>query len=164
KLVGQDGSRSSAVWTAMQDFRGYYSEVFDSNAETANNGRRAIANALGDVSRWVVELRDAAEAEDQRRAEARAWEERQRERENSWLRGGLHDLQGVFGLGDDPEPPAPEDPPSFTSPGVTVPGRDVTPPRGGSSTSSAVPDSLRDFQRLSGELDDELSGSITDFE
>lgn len=164
KLYGQQGSRSSAVWTAMQEFRGYYSEVFDRNAEIANDGRREAANALGEISRWVVELREAAEAEDQRREEARAWEERQRARESNALRAGWHDFTSAIGVGDDPQPPAPEEPPFFTSPGVSVSAREIQAPVGGSSTSSAAPEDLRHFQSRTGELDDELAGDFRDFE
>ena len=100
KLHGQQGSRSSAVWTAMREFRGHYSEIFDSNADLATDGRNLIAERLGELSTAVMELKAAAEAEDQRRADARAWEERRRE--ENLLYGAAHEVRSFFGFGDDP--------------------------------------------------------------
>src|SRR5699024_7853405 len=97
KLYTQKGSRSSAVWYAMREFRGHYSEIFDRNAEVASDGRREVANALGKLAECVVELKEAAEAEDQRREDARAWAERQRRREDNLLVGALHDFTSLFG-------------------------------------------------------------------
>src|SRR5690606_9947732 len=97
QLYGQQGSRSAAVWKAMREFRGYYSEVFDRNAEVASGGRRELANALGQLSGWVLELKEAARAEDRRRADARAWAERQRQREENWFVGAWHEVGTWFG-------------------------------------------------------------------
>ncbi|OAV62403.1 DUF6531 domain-containing protein [Enteractinococcus helveticum] len=164
KLYGQQGPRSSAVWTAMQEFRGYYSEVFDRNAEVASDGRREVANALGQLAGWVVELKEAAEAEDQRREEARAWAERQRQREDNLLVGAWHEVTTWFGGGDDPQPPPAQDPPNFHSDVVQVKGREIDPPAGSSSTSSAAPADLRHFQTRTGELDDELATAVSQFQ
>lgn len=164
KLYGQQGSRSSAVWYAMREFRGYYSEVFDRNAEVASDGRREVANALGQLAGWVVELKEAAEAEDQRREEARAWAERQRQRDNNLLVGAWHEVTTWFGGGDDPQPPPAQDPPNFHSDVVQVKGREIDPPAGSSSTSSAAPADLRHFQTRTGELDDELATAVSQFQ
>src|SRR5699024_12544969 len=83
-LEGQASARSSLVSKAMEEFRGYFSEVFENNATIASRGREELASSLRSLAGFVQELRDAAEAEDQRRDAARAWAERQRQREEDW--------------------------------------------------------------------------------
>lgn len=164
QLDGQRGSRSSLVTQAMADFRGYYSEVFDNNADVASRSSQQLASSLRSMAGFVTELKEAAEAEDQRREEARAWEERQREREENWFKAAGHEVTTWFGGGDDPKPPEPEPEPQLTAEEVNVQGRDIAAPAGGSSTSSAVPDDLRSFQTGISGLDDELTGAFSNFE
>lgn len=164
KLYGQAGSRSSVVRLAMQEFSGYYSEVFERNGEVASEGRREIADALVDLSRFVGELKEAAQQEDQRREDARAWEQRQREREDNFFKGATHEVGSWFGLSDDPKPPDPEPAPELVTSSVTVSGREIPAPTGSSSTSSAVPEDLNHFKTRTGELDDDIDPSFRTLE
>lgn len=164
RLEGQNGSRSSLVSEALAEFRGYYSEVFESNADVASRSSEQLASSLRSMAGFVTELKEAAEAEDQRREEARAWEERQRQREESLWTGFKHEVSTWFGGDDDPKPPASEPEPQLTAEEVNVQGRDIPEPAGGSSTSSAVPEELRSFQSGIQGLDDELAGVFSNFD
>lgn len=159
-LDGQAGSRSRLVSAAMGEFRGYYSEVFSRNADVARRSRSELASSLRTLAGYVTELKQAAEQEDQRREDAKAWEERQRRREESLIEGAKHEVASWFGGGDDPAPPAPEPAPQLTADGVSVTGRDIPAPAGGSSTSSAVPEDLRSFETGIKGLDDDLATGV----
>ena len=164
-LDGQASSRSSLVSKAMEEFRGYFSEVFENNADIASQSRQQLASSLRSLAGFVQELRDAAEAEDQRREAARAWEERQRQREEDWFTGTIHEIGTFLRLvEDDPMPPPAEPAPHRIAQTVTVAGREIPAPVGGSSTSSAVPADLRSFQTGTQDLDTELGSPFRNFD
>ena len=165
ELDGQSGSRSGLVNQAMEEFRGYYSEVFQSNADLASESRGELATSLRSLAGFVTELKEAAQAEDDRREAARAWEQRQREREDDWFKGAIHEVGTFLRLTeDDPKPPAPEPAPQRNADAVTVQRREVPAPAGGSSTSSAIPEDLRSFQTGVRDLDDGLATGVSNFE
>lgn len=166
KLENQAGSRGRLVSQAKREFRGYYSEVFQSNAELGSQSRQELVSSLRSLAGFVTELKEAARAEDERREAARAWEERQREREESFWKGATHEVGTWLGLVDEDPPPSmtPEPAPQLTADPVSVQAREVPAPAGSSSTSSAVPEDLRSFQTGSRDLDDELAGGFSNFE
>jgi len=164
-LESQVGSRSRLVNKAMDEFRGYFSEVFENNAGIAARSRAELAGSLRSLAGFVLELKQAAVAEDQRREQARAWAERQRQREEDWFTGAIHEIGTFLRLvEDDPMPPPAEPAPHRSAEPVTVEGRDIPAPTGGSSTSSAIPADLRRFQTGIQELDADLSSAFRLFD
>ena len=85
-LTGQAGSRSSWATTASADFEGHYADVFDANAKTASTDCTNIASALDDLAAEVQALKEAAQAERERRRQAKEWADRQ-DRENIVKKG-----------------------------------------------------------------------------
>lgn len=162
-LEGQSGSRASYVSTAKTEFRGFFADVFGQNAVVASRSAAELVTALRKVATFAEELRQAAHDEDKRRADARAWEERQRRREEDWFEGLKHDIASLFGGGDDPRPPAPDPEPVLHADEVSVRGREIPAPAGGSGTSSAIPANLRSFQTGIANLDSELRSPFTSF-
>ncbi|WP_187978214.1 DUF6531 domain-containing protein [Mycetocola sp. JXN-3] len=162
-IRGQVAARNSAAATAKQEFRGYFSEAFSNNVDIGSRSAGRLAEALGSLAGFVGELRQAAREEDRRRADAKEWDKRQREREQNWLVGAGHEVASFLGFGDDPKPPKPGPEPHKTAEEVSVRGRDIPGAGGGSATSSAVPADLRSFQSTSRNLDSSLSGPITAF-
>src|SRR5690625_993467 len=165
QLDGQAGSRARLVTRALDEFRGYYSEVFQSNAEAASTSREELVSSLRSLSGYVTELKEAAQAEDDRREAARAWEQRQREREESFWKGAAHEVGTFLKLVEDDPPPNDAEPaPHLSSDAVTVKVREVPAPTGNSSTSSALPADLRSFETGIRDLDDELATGFANFE
>ena len=76
-LTGQAASRTSWATTASADFEGHYADVFDTNAKTASTDCTNIASALDDLATEVQALKDAAQAERDRRKQAKEWADRQ---------------------------------------------------------------------------------------
>ena len=66
-LTGQAASRTSWATTASADFEGHYADVFDTNAKTASTDCTNIASALDDLATEVQTLKEAAQAERERR-------------------------------------------------------------------------------------------------
>ena len=164
-LETQASSRANLVSRAMDEFRGYFSEVFENNATIAARSRGELAGSLRSLAGFVQELCEAAAAEDQRREAARAWAERQRQREEDWFTGAIHEIGTFLRLvEDDPMPPPAEPAPHRTAQPVTVEGREIPAPVGGSSTSSAVPADLRSFQTGIQDLDAELGSPFRNFD
>ncbi|WP_344705271.1 DUF6531 domain-containing protein, partial [Klugiella xanthotipulae] len=162
-IDNQRSSRASYVRTAQQDFRGYFAEAFARNSGVASRSASALAGELQTLSGYVTELRQAAEDEDKRRTDARAWAKRQREREENWFVGAGHEISSWFGAEDDPKPPSPAPEPHLTSTAVTVSGRDIPAQGGGRGTSSAVPAHLRSFQTGCHNLDQQLTSQLASF-
>lgn len=145
-IDGQTASRASYVGTAQLEFRGYFADAFGNNADIASRSATDLVRALRGLVGFIAELRQAAKDEDKRRADAKAWDERQRLREENGFEGFKHDVASFFGFGDDPEPPPPEPEPQCTAEEVRVKGRDIPAPGGSNSMSSAAPADLRAFQ------------------
>ena len=104
-LTGQAGSRSGGATTASTDFEGHYADVFDANAKTASTDCTNIASALDDLAAEVQTLKEAAQAERERRKQAKEWADRQ-DRENIVKKGW-----DWVSNGDKP----PQDPPRYHS-------------------------------------------------
>lgn len=163
-IEGQTASRSAAVTNAEREFRGYFSQVFADNAGIASRSASKLSDALSSLVGFVDELREAAKQEDRRRADAKAWEARKREREENFFVGAAHEVSTWFGAEDDPKPPEPEPEPQLQADAVSVRGRTIPAGGGGSGgTSSAVPADLRSFASSTRGADDSLSGAVSSF-
>ncbi|GGF44869.1 hypothetical protein GCM10011519_18380 [Marmoricola endophyticus] len=159
--------RSSATTTAMQDFEGRFSELFQQNQTQANTDGHEIATALGDVAKAVRYLVSIVPEENARRKAAREWKKRhdKDKSEITW---------SDFG-GDEPPPnDGPKSPPPPAVVSANAKDRETPPPGGGGGggggTSSARPDKLRDFVTgVSGQIESlhgkpgTLSGLNDDF-
>jgi len=95
-LDAQTASRASLVTTASTDFRGLFSELFASNADTARQGASNLAECLRTVASFAGDLKQAAKEENTRRRLAREWQQRMDDRN-----GVEVVLQDIFGS----EPP-----------------------------------------------------------
>lgn len=164
-ISGQSGSRASYVTTASREFRGYFSQVFADNADVASRGASELVGALQSLSGFVEQLREAAKHEDDRRAKAKAWAARKKEREDNVLVAAAHEVGTWFGADDDPKPPEPEPEPHRQADAVTVSGRTIPAGGGGGGggTSSAVPADLRSFQSGIRSCDESLAGAVSTF-
>jgi RHS repeat-associated protein len=150
-IEGQAGSRASKVQTAKAEFRGYFSELFSTNAQTAAGDAQHLADRLRDVATAVDQLSQDAQEEQDRRQQAREWKQRQDDRNlleegRDWLFGGEDPPVG---------PPATQlnatvDTPRSTPRQTPAPGSGG----GGGGTSSARPSDLRSFASGSAGLDD----------
>ena len=85
-LTSQAASRSGWASAASADFEGHYGDVFDANARAASTDCTNIASALDDLVAEVQKLKEAAQAERERRRQAKEWADRQ-DRENILKRG-----------------------------------------------------------------------------
>lgn len=72
-IDGQTGSRSSWEQTALEDFRGYFSEIFRSNAAVRARDASNLSASLNAVARAVRRVSEEARKEQQRRDTARQW-------------------------------------------------------------------------------------------
>ncbi|WIE63071.1 DUF6531 domain-containing protein [Curtobacterium sp. MCLR17_032] len=164
-ISGQSGSRASYVTTASREFRGYFSQVFADNADVASRGASELVGALQSLSGFVEQLREAAKQEDDRRAKAKAWAARKKEREDNLFVAATHEVGTWFGADDDPKPPEPEPEPHRQADAVTVSGRTIPAGGGGGGggTSSAVPADLRSFQSGIRSCDESLAGAVSTF-
>ncbi|GAA3589342.1 hypothetical protein GCM10022198_11510 [Klugiella xanthotipulae] len=167
-LEGQAASRASYVSTGKQDFQGYFSDLFTTNASTAATDATRLAESLRVVATYAQELRTAAEEEDARRRRAREWKERQDSRNVFEVIGD------AFTGGEDAptEKAAPE--PRHDAPAPAAGTRDTPQPTSGGGsgggTSSARPSNLRSFATGISGLDELLStapgtlrGKLADF-
>ncbi|MCM3505173.1 hypothetical protein M3666_08615 [Curtobacterium sp. ODYSSEY 48 V2] len=163
-INGQTATRAAAVTSAGREFRGYFSQVFADNAGIASRSASKLSDALSSLVGFVDELREAAKQEDRRRADAKAWEARKREREENFFVGAAHEVSTWFGAEDDPKPPEPEPEPQLQADAVSVRSRTIPAGGGGSGgTSSAVPADLRSFASSTRGADDSLSGAVSSF-
>ncbi|MET0496617.1 MAG: hypothetical protein ABW000_26130 [Actinoplanes sp.] len=105
-LRGTAGARRTLANRALVDWRGRYAQQFAADVETGDTDAHRLAESYERAADQVRMLVRAAEAEDERRALARKWEDQQRKRSN------LERIQDWIGLGDDdvppPPPPAPQ--------------------------------------------------------
>ena len=162
-LTGQAASRTSWATTASTDFEGHYADVFDANARTASTDCTNIASALDDLVAEVQALKEAAQAERERRRQAKEWADRQ-DRENILKRGWDWVTNGDKPpSGPDQVPlPEPHEP-------TTTPWSEPAPGPAG-AVSSARPDDLRAYSsNVTGANDTvttqkgTLDGAIADF-
>ncbi len=141
-IDNQASSRSSWVTTGLTDFKGRFSEIFRSNAVVAANDATELSTRLRQVATQARYLAEEARKEQERREIARAWKQRQDNR--NWFEQGVDWFTG----GDKPPvgPPAAEPQVEVES---TTPGNRETPAPGsgggGGGTSSARPSKLRTF-------------------
>ncbi|GAB3749836.1 hypothetical protein GCM10028864_23860 [Microlunatus parietis] len=156
-IEGQAGTRSSAVTSAKDDFKGHFSELFSGNASVAAADATELCSRLREVATGARTLKEEARKEQQRRQTAREWKQRQDDRNvfqefGDWVTGG-----------EDPPVGPPADPVSITasSPqnGTRQTPEPGTGPSGGSSTTtSARPSNLREFVTGSAPLNEALNG------
>ena len=143
KLRSQCTTRRSGTTTALQDFKGRFSQLFERNQGIANEDADNIATALDDVARQVTYLKGLVPDENRRRREAREWKKRHDE-DKAHLT--FSDLGGDE---DPPEGPKPPPPPKQFA--ADAKDRENPMPAGGGSssggggTSSARPSALRTF-------------------
>ena len=163
-LTGQAASRTSWASTASTDFEGHYADVFDTNAKTASTDCTNIASALDDLATEVQTLKEAAQAERERRRQAREWADRQ-DKENIFKKGW-----DWVSNGDKP-PAGPAQVPLPQPHEVTTTPWSEPAPGGSGATSSARPDDLRTYSsNVTGANDTvttqkgTLEGAITDFQ
>nr|MBP6685617.1 RHS repeat protein [Leucobacter sp.] len=164
-ISAKESSRAKYAREAARDFRGFFATVFERNVAIGATSAGDLSEALHRVASFVTELEQAAKEEDKRREDARAWDERERQRKANWLVGAGYEVGTFFGWveKDDPAPPDPKPAPQRTSESVTVTGRNI-PARGSSSSvSSADPATLRSFQSGSNGLNDLLATPISTF-
>lgn len=155
RLEGQSGTRYSSVAAAKEDFKGHFSEVFQTNATTAAADARALVSALRTVAGYVQQMIDAAREEDARRRENNEWVRRNNNRT-------LLEEIGDWLWGSDPRPNMnPGPPPNFPAASPSNGSRTTPPPGGGygGGTSSARPSNLRTFAVSSRSLDGEVAGA-----
>ena len=163
-LETQASSRSSLVTTAREEFRGYFEELFASNARTAASDAEDIATALRNAAGFVEDLAQKAREENERRRLAREFIAEQQHLKDKF--GALKDFHdSVMG---EPEPPVgpPSDPinTSAQTP-VNTPRKTPNPSpgsgNGGGGTTSAIPENLRAFSTGLEPLDTEVKGKKT---
>ncbi|MBD7996263.1 type IV secretion protein Rhs [Arthrobacter sp. Sa2CUA1] len=155
RLEGQTGARYSYVSAAKEDFKGHFSEVFQTNATTAASDASALASALRTVAGYVQQMIDAGREEDARRRENNEWVRRHNNR--SWL-----EEVGDWIWGEDPRPNMNPGPAPTFAPATASSGSRSTPPSGGGyggGTTSARPSNLRTFAANSRSLDSSLAGA-----
>ncbi len=139
-LRDQATTRRSLTTTALQDFEGRFSRVFEQNQGTADGDSEEIAVALDDVALLVRHIISVVPEENARRKAARAWAERRAEDKSEITFGDLG--------GDEAPPEGPQSPPAPTTLSATAtPRENPAPGAGGDSagTSSARPAALQGF-------------------
>ena len=162
-LTGQAASRAGWASTASTDFEGHYADVFDANARAASTDCSNIASALDDLVAEVQALKEAAQAERERRRQAKEWADRQ-DRENILKRGWDWVTNGDKPPAGPAQVPLPEPHEPTTTPwSEPAPG-----PAG--AVSSARPDDLRTYSsNVTGANDTvttqkgTLDGALADF-
>ena len=162
-LTGQAASRAGWASAASADFEGHYADVFDANARTASTDCTNIASALDDLAAEVQKLKEAAQAERERRRQAKEWADRQ-DRENILKRGWDWVTNG------DKPPSGPEQVPLPQPHEVTTTPWSEPAPGGAGAVSSARPDDLRAYSSSVAGANDTvtaqkgaLDGAIADF-
>ncbi|MFV9423707.1 DUF6531 domain-containing protein [Microbacterium sp. S1037] len=155
-IEDQTASRISYAATARTDFSGYFSELFNANADIAASDARELVYRLRDVASFMGRLSDAAREENARRKRAREWRDRVEARRANWLEATWDDIFGE----EAPPSDGPIDPPVFQATTLTSSPRQTPAPGsggGGGGTSSARPENLRSFANGTAELDAGLS-------
>lgn len=159
-LDNQASSRNSAVQTAMNEFAGYFSTIYNRNSTIAANDVGELAERFRQIATQIGKIIDSAHRENENRRKAREWDERN-EWEEFW-----------DGLTGKQQPNDTEIPPDFTPGEISLSPKEL-PPLGSvgdnGGISSAVPENLRtantNLSTLDGELTtpDALQGKLDDF-
>ena len=162
-LTSQAASRAGWASAASADFEGHYADVFDANARAACDDCSNIASALDDLVAEVQKLKEAAQAERERRRQAKEWADRQ-DRENIVKKGWDWVSNGDKPPAGPAQVPLPQ-PHEVT----TTPWSEPAPGPAG-AVSSARPDDLRTYSsNVTGANDTvttqkgTLDGALSDF-
>ncbi|WP_237225336.1 DUF6531 domain-containing protein, partial [Rothia nasisuis] len=142
-LEDQADSRASLVSTAQEDFKGYFSTLFDTNSKTAAADASDLTIALTNAADLVNQLIDQAREENERRRIAREFVAEQ-EAESALKKG----IDEIFGDQDPPVGPASDPMSKSTQAPANTPRQNPAPDSGGGpsgGTSSAIPENLRAF-------------------
>lgn len=135
-IEGQTGSRASWVTHGLEEFKGYYSQLFQQNGRTQASDATHLVTRLRQVATAVGDLKASASAEQKRRETARAWKARQDAR-------GFWDSVSDWFTGGEAPPMGPPDPQKNLSvPTYTPPARQPLTGNGSTGTSSARPANL----------------------
>ncbi|MDO4898248.1 MAG: DUF6531 domain-containing protein, partial [Rothia sp. (in: high G+C Gram-positive bacteria)] len=161
-LENQAGSRAQLVNSAKEEFQGYFSELFSSNAETAASDSGEIAAALRVTAGLVQELIDQAHAENERRRIARDFVAEQKRLDETW--GVGKDIwESIFGEPDPPVGPASEPMSKAAASPAQTPRQTPEPGQGSGAggVSSAIPENLRTFSNGLEPLDQDVTAKKT---
>lgn len=156
-IEGQAGTRSSAVTSAKDDFKGHFSELFSGNASVASADATELCARLREVATGARTLKEEARKEQQRRKTARDWKQRQDDR------NVFEEFGDWVGGGEDPPVGPAADPVSITASAAQngtrqTPAPGTGPSGGSATTTSARPSNLREFVTGSAPLNEALSG------
>lgn len=158
-LGSQQKPRATNVDHALEDFHGWFSEVFSDNASQARTNCEQLIGRLKDVVVFMGELIEAAHQENARRQQARQWKAEVESRQENVL---LRARDWLLGEPEVPIPPQ-SPPPRFDPVDVTVAPREpVSAPGPSGDTSSARPQHLRTFAERSHSLDTSLESHPSD--
>ena len=138
-IDSQAGDRAAWVQHGMEDFVGYYSQLFRQNGTVQASDARLLASRLREVATGVEQLAREATSEQERRQTAREWKQQQDNR--NLLEQGWDWLTGS----EDPPVGPPAEPISLTYAQAHTGTREPLKGSGGSGTSSARPANLRSF-------------------
>ncbi len=153
EVEGQLGARNVFVSVAMQEFRGFFSTLFQDNAGTAAADGQELADRLREVAEGSRRLADEARKEQERRETARAWKAEQ-DGQNMLEKGA--DAVGDFFGGEDPPPVGPPATPidvPVAAPRSTPRQTPASGTGGSGGTSSARPADLSSFATSSAAAD-----------
>lgn len=141
-IDGQTGSRSSWEQTALEDFRGYFSEIFRSNAAVRARDASNLSASLNAVARAVRRVSEEARKEQQRRDTARQWAS---QHDDWWEKA----RDWFTGQGDTPPVKAGATPVVIDTPAPACGSRETPAPGSASGShsgyTSARPSNLRTF-------------------
>lgn len=151
-IDNQAGGRASWVQHGLEDFKGYYSQLFQQNGGVQATDATLLAARLREVASGVEQLAREATSEQQRRVTAREWKKRQDDR--NLLQQGV-DL--IFG-GEDPPVGPPAQPVTLTFAQAQTGTRQPLQGSGSTGTSSARPSNLRTFATNSAGANEALAG------
>lgn len=128
QLDDQAGARRRAAATARTEWRGVYGDQFDGRVATCTGDASRFGAAMRRAADQLDELAARARAEEQRRAQARDWQQRQEDE------SFMDKVGDFFGGEDDLPPPPPPDPPArFVSEAPPTPARGPESAGGGSA-------------------------------
>ncbi len=150
-IDNQAGSRASWVLHGLEDFSGYYAQLFEQNGSVQASDASLLASRLREVASGADQLAREATSEQERRQTAREWKQRQDDR-NLLERG----VDWVFGSEDPPVGP-PAEPITLNYAQAQTTPRQPLEGSGGSGTSSARPANLRSFATNSSGANDDLA-------
>lgn len=161
-IEGQVGSRQSWRTTGEDQFKGYFSTLFQANGAVQIKDAGELSGALRSLSTMTAALRQSADDEQQRRQKARDWEDQQSHRSGLETLGD--DISSIWG-GNAPPIPGPASQLRQLAPTPPTGSRHSPAPgaggAGSSGTSSAIPDNLTSFATSSSTGDKTLADQLT---